>query len=144
MAVKITENFTWKEFEQSSTARYLNIDNTIPSIYKDNIYDLAVLLQKIRNEFKHPIYVTSGYRCPKLNTAVGGSKTSAHMKGLAADIHASNNIWLWDCIMHMIDTGQIEVSQLIWEKGTDEYPAWIHIAIYRPGMSKHNQILYLR
>jgi len=68
------------EVPKEGTKEYLNLKVLIDSC-----------LDPIREHLKGPVTVTSGYRPPKLNTAVGGSKTSAHLKGLAADIHFGNN-----------------------------------------------------
>lgn len=81
-------NFTYEELIHSDTADRYNIDNT-PKF--DQIWvrlaDLAAnVLQPVRDHFGEPIVVTSGYRCPAVNRAVGGSSTSFHAKGCAADI----------------------------------------------------------
>ena len=84
------------------------------------------VLDPIRRMWGRPIIVNSGYRCPKLNAAVGGSATSQHMKGEAADITAGDptkNKELFD----MIERSAIPFDQLIDEKGY----RWIHVS-YRP------------
>lgn len=89
-------NFTITEMVQSSTAEKLNIDNTPPSIVKVHLTETITLLESIRQEWGRyceqqglgtpAIRVSSGYRSPELNKAVGGVKTSAHVLGYAADI----------------------------------------------------------
>lgn len=89
-------NFTIAEMVQSSTAEKLNIDNNPPSIVKVHLTETITLLENIRQEWgiyceQHglgtpAIRVSSGYRSPELNKAVGGVKTSAHVLGYAADI----------------------------------------------------------
>lgn len=81
-------NFTYEELIHSDTADRYNLDNTpkFDQIWV-NLADLAVnVLQPLRDHFGEPIVVTSGYRCPAVNRAVGGSSTSFHAKGFAADI----------------------------------------------------------
>lgn len=105
--------------------------------------ETAQLLEKIRTVYKKPIIVTSGYRCKKLNDAVGGSKTSQHMKGQAADIRSvsdtpQDNKDLFMTIMGMMIQKQIDVGQLI-----DEYNYnWIHIST--PKLKVNNQIKHLK
>lgn len=89
-------NFTIAEMVQSSTAEKLNIDNAPPSIIKVHLTETITLLECIRTEWEiyceqyklgtPAIRVSSGYRSPELNKAVGGVKTSAHVLGYAADL----------------------------------------------------------
>ena len=89
-------NFTIAEMVHSSTAEKLNIDNTPSSIVKVHLTETITLLECIRTEWEiyceqhelgtPAIRVSSGYRSPELNKAVGGVKTSAHVLGYAADI----------------------------------------------------------
>jgi len=79
-------NFSISELTFSQTATRNGIDNTPDDEALINLTQLAWTLQEIRDGIKSPIIVSSGYRSPYLNNAIGGSKTSAHMKGMAADI----------------------------------------------------------
>lgn len=121
--------FSIKEMCKSSTAKKLNINNTPPADIEKN---LTVLIEEcldpIREKFGNPIMVTSGYRCPQLNAACGGSPTSAHKLGQAADIDTSDNTRLWD----VITSGDFKWTQLINEYPDDDgEPSWIHIS-YNP------------
>ena len=79
--------FTIKELSKSSTATKLGINNTPNSEIVSNLEKLVdSILDPLREEYGKPIQVNSGYRCDALNKAVGGSKTSHHRYGLAADI----------------------------------------------------------
>ena len=78
-------HFSMSELTASDTAVRLGIDNTPSAEIVANLEVLAMGLEDIRDILGHPMRVSSGYRCPKLNTAVKGSKTSAHMDGFAAD-----------------------------------------------------------
>lgn len=83
--------FTIKELCKSTTAKQLGIDNSPNSEIVSNLEQLINnILDPLRERFGKPIYVNSGYRSPALNKAVNGSKTSYHMKGLAADITGGN------------------------------------------------------
>jgi len=84
----ITKNFSYSEFEQSDYAYMHGIVNIISSMsIRDAIKELTTtILQPLRDAWGKPITISSGYRCPELNKAVRGSKTSAHMLGYAADL----------------------------------------------------------
>lgn len=123
----MAEFFTKSELTRSDTARIRRIDNT-PTPEASAALDALMwnVLDPIRRMWGRPIIVNSGYRCPKLNAAVGGSATSQHMKGEAADITAGDstkNKELFD----MIERSAIPFDQLIDEKGY----RWIHVS-YRP------------
>lgn len=123
----MAEFFTKSELTRSDTARILKIDNT-PTPEASAALDALMwnVLDLIRRMWGKPIIVNSGYRCPKLNAAIGGSATSQHMKGEAADITAGDptkNKELFD----MIAQSAIPFDQLIDEKNY----RWIHVS-YRP------------
>ena len=130
--------FTINELSLSSTAQKYLIDNT-PD--KPSIANMTLLvdhiLDPIREAWGKPIKINSGYRSKALNSKVGGSKTSDHMLGRAADITAGStaqNKKLFDLIL----TLGLQYDQLIDEKGYK----WIHIS-YRP-VGNRNQILHLK
>ena len=80
--------FTLQEFIKSSTATRLKIDNTPTNEILRNLqYGVSMVLDPLRRIHQQPIIITSGYRCEKLNKAVGGMANSWHTKGNAADIH---------------------------------------------------------
>ena len=83
--MKLSSNFTLSELCKSETAARKGIDNTPPEDVINNLTCLCdMVLQKVRNKLG-VVMVTSGYRSPELNKAIGGSATSDHCKGLAAD-----------------------------------------------------------
>jgi uncharacterized protein YcbK (DUF882 family) len=139
----LSKNFTLEELTESITAANRKIDNTPNPSIKTNLKKLCTdVLQPIRDKYRHPIIITSGYRCPALNSAVGGAKTSQHMTGCAADIKctATSKAYLFNLIKDMMAKGEIRVGQLIWEYGTHKEPNWIHVSL---PYSKVNNILYL-
>lgn len=93
-------NFSIAELVQSSTAEQLKINNNPPTIVRVHLTETITLLENIRAEWgkycehhkiENPaIRVTSGYRSPELNKAVGGVKNSAHVEGYAADLQPVN------------------------------------------------------
>lgn len=85
--MQLTEHFTLSEFVRSETAANKHIDNTPSQEVVDNLRALCRnVLEPARVAFGSPIYITSGYRCPALNKAVGGKITSQHLRGEAADL----------------------------------------------------------
>lgn len=142
---KITEHFSLSEFERSNTARKYNIDNTIPASAVANITTLCHnVLEPLRQHVGEPVEISSGYRCPALNAKVGGSSTSQHMKGEAADIVAPRSspqggkITLLRWFLWIMDN--CEFDQLILEHfpsppGGKKGGPWIHVS-YRAG---HNR-----
>lgn len=141
--MNLTNHFSLQELTNSATAKRLKIDNTPSDLIIKELQDVANMLEKIRIVYGKPIIVTSGYRCPKLNNAVGGSKTSQHVKGQAADIRTisdlpEDNKKLFDLIVEMRKQNQIKWGQLI-----DEYNYnWIHIST--PKLKTNNQILHIK
>ncbi|MFT6474751.1 MAG: hypothetical protein ACJAUS_002476 [Qipengyuania sp.] len=91
---KLTANFTLSEFTASDTADELGITNEPTAIELANITTVAERLQAVRDYLNHALHdpvwlqITSGFRCEALNVAVGGSATSDHRTGLAADFKA--------------------------------------------------------
>lgn len=86
--MKLTDNFAASEFFVSKSNPHLvdSWDKVSPTI-QNNLKRLAKRLQALRDITGRPITITSGYRGPKLNAAVGGASKSYHTKGLAADIN---------------------------------------------------------
>ncbi len=91
LGMKLTENFTLREFVDSPTAKRLGIDNT-PKW--DHVLALANLcrhvLQPLRDHAGRPLLINSGYRCELLNEAVHGVGQSQHLLGEATDIHIAS------------------------------------------------------
>lgn len=83
-----SDYFTLQEFIKSSTAARLKINNTPTNeIIRNLQYGVSMILDPLRRIHQKPIIITSGFRCEKLNKAVGGVANSWHTKGNAADIH---------------------------------------------------------
>lgn len=95
--------FTPSEFFKSPTASRLGLDNFACdwTVYR-NIYYLAFYLDSVRSRLGEPIVITSGYRSPTLNKAVGGVNNSKHLLGIAVDIrvlHNANYEKITDCFL---------------------------------------------
>ena len=140
---QFTKNFSYDELIASATAKRLGLDNTPTPEEKEKLRQLAEdILQPIRDAWKSPIVVTSGYRSEAVNKAVGGVSNSQHQFGEAADIKVGGkdrNRKLFNFIYKLISKGDIKVGQLI-----DEYSySWIHISLPRKG-KENNQILHVK
>jgi zinc D-Ala-D-Ala carboxypeptidase len=117
--MKLSENFSLSEFTETSTGLPNKPNQEAITNLK---YLVQYVLQPARDKFG-PIEVTSGYRSPAVNAAVGGSATSDHLFGRAADIQCEDMASVFEFIRK-----QTHFKQLIWEFGTDKQPAWIHVA----------------
>lgn len=135
--------FSVKELTNSEIAKKQGIDNTPNKEQTDNLENLIKVLDIIREAWGKPITVNSGFRCLQLNKAVGGSKTSWHLKGMAADIRCSDNLGLWNLIVKLQKENKIHFTELINEKADKNgNPSWIHIAV-NPSNLK-NQIKFIK
>ena len=86
--IRVSKNFALSEMVKSATAERLNVDNSPSDIHLVNLTHLAIhILQPVRDQFG-VITINSGYRSPALNAKVGGSKTSQHCNGQAADFES--------------------------------------------------------
>lgn len=128
--------FTIDELCYSATAERHGIENKPDNGVVCNLSRLVrEVLDPLREEYGRPIIVTSGYRSPKLNKLVGGTKYSAHLDGRAADIRSTHYDRelikeIGDIIVNHINDWPID--QVIFEKRDNRgLPAWIHVAFSR-------------
>ena len=129
--------FSFQEMERSATATRYAIDNTIPAALKNNVQQLVdCVLDPLRQAWGRPLTISSGYRCPELNKAVGGSPTSHHLRGMAADITTGNKVDNRKLFQLIVDL-KLPYTQLIDEKDF----SWVHVS-HEPGNIKR-QILKL-
>ena len=130
------KHFTINELTRSDTALRLGIDNRPPANAVAALHALVDnVLDPLREAWGGPIHVNSGYRCPALNKAVGGTPGSQHQRGEAADITVgsrSGNRRLLALIKRL----NLPVDQCIDEKDC----RWIHVS-HRPG---RNRRLYMK
>lgn len=137
--MNLTANFTLSEMVKSETALRHDMDNT-PG--EAEIASLRLLcekiLQPVREHYGKGVKVNSGFRHPEVNAKVGGSKTSDHCKGQAADIEIPG-IPNADLALHIVDT--YKFTQVILEFYTPGVPdsGWVHVS-YDPANLK-NQVL---
>ena len=131
--------FTMGEMMRSDTAARKGINNKCTKEDAERLKKLIEnVLDPLREAYGKPIKVNSGYRCPELNKAVGGSKTSDHMKGCAADIVGTPNTKSENKrLFYLAQSIGIEWKQLIEEKNF----SWIHISYDENDI--RNQVLSL-
>lgn len=124
--MQLTEHFTLSEFVRSETAAHKHIDNTPSPEVVENLRALCRhVLEPARVAFGAPVYITSGYRCPALNKAVGGKPTSQHQYGEAADLQVQGVRNLKRLYKVIKDHGIFD--QLLYE--TNQAGAkWIHVS----------------
>jgi len=132
----LTEHFTWAEAEITS---HRSIDNTLPEELKPIIQKTAYGMERVRTCLNVPIIVSSWYRCPELNAAVGSKDTSQHLKGEAVD---------W--IAPQYGTPVVVAKKLLqyqeyinWDQLILEH-TWIHISFKSdPTVANRGQVLSL-
>jgi zinc D-Ala-D-Ala carboxypeptidase len=123
---QLSAHFSWEEAERSETAARRGIDNSVPSVLRGNVELTAGYMEEVRELLGNtPLRVTSWYRSPVLNSAIGGSRTSAHMKGLAVDFKPPAGMTL-NQAFSIIAASDIPFDQLI-EERTRDGAFWIHI-----------------
>ena len=122
----LTEHFTLQEFLYSETASRQGLDNTPSEDSLANLQRLAETMELVRTICDdNPVTITSGYRSPEVNAAIGGSSTSAHMSGLACDfiVPLFGDPY---AVCKAIEPRMAElmIDQLIWE-----YEDWVHLGL---------------
>ncbi len=125
---ELTPHFTLEEFTDSQTAARMGINNVPPagSQERKNLQRTAEVMEKVRTLLgDKPILISSGYRSPQVNAAVGGSKSSAHMSALACDFscpgYGTPKAICKHLHSHMKALG---IDQLI-----HEYDTWVHLGL---------------
>jgi hypothetical protein len=136
--MRLSENFSLEELTASETAARRGIDNTPSEEVINNLKRLAAALQEVRALLNNrSILVSSGYRSPELNQAVGGSATSDHCKGLAADFICPSYGTPNDVVR------AIAGSNLSFKQVIREFDKWVHLSIPEEGQEPRKQALII-
>lgn len=138
MPKKLSEHFTLEEMTLSQTATRKGLDNTPPPEESKNLKALCVkLLEPIRALAGNPVVVSSGYRSPAVNKAIGGAKNSQHVRGEAADITcpALGQKKLFDLIRK---------SGLPFDQVIDEFEQWVHVSYRRDARKNRGETMRAR
>lgn len=133
---------SYDEATHSQTASREGIDNTptpeilaVMKITALNVLEKARELVSSARGKDTPIYISSFYRCPKLNGDIpGSSRTSQHEKGEAIDMMVNETDFTKADLFALIKA-KMQFDQLIWEYGDDKQPAWVHCSF----SSTHNR-----
>lgn len=141
--MKLSEHFSLEEFTASDTAAARHINNTPPPECIINLTKLAMELENVRALLGFPITISSGFRCPDLNAAVGGVPNSDHVRGLAADFVCPDFGTALEIAQAIAATAvlpdpPIRIGQLIYEK-PKKLP-WVHFSIH-PVALPQNRII---
>ena len=128
--MKLSMNLSLSEVLVSQTAKRLQISNEPTKEHLNNLKQIANnIFQPLRDGLGYPIYVSSGYRSEALNKAIkGSSKTSQHMKGQALDLDADVYKGVTNKDIFLFIRDNLDFDQLIWEYGTINSPAWVHVS----------------
>lgn len=129
----ISSNFSYKEFEESDTARKNHIQNVITDTeVRDSVKALVLnVLQPLRDKWGGPLVINSGYRSPKLNRLVGGASTSQHVKGEAADVGCTDPV----ALARLAKRLNLPYDQMI------VYPSFVHFS-HKLNGNQRGQVLY--
>lgn len=131
----LTPHFTLAEMTTSQIANREGIDNSPDSQSIANLVELCQTLEAVRSLVDRPILISSGYRSKALNRKIGGAATSAHVRGLAADIIAVS-LAPRELARRIIDSG-LPFDQLILE-----FDGWVHLGLAET--APRQQILTIR
>ena len=137
----ISKHVSLREGVFSQTATRRDLDNTPNEEQLENMKLIGEkVFEPLREWVGGPIKINSFFRGLPLNTAIGGAKSSQHMKGQAMDIddtfgHATN-AEMYNWIKENID-----FDQMIWEFGTDKNPNWVHISYVSPEKNRNRCLL---
>ena len=137
------KNFELGEFIKSNTAKIRLIDNTPSFDVVDNLEEfIEKFLLPLRDAYGKPIIISSGYRCEKLNKAVGGVATSVHMRGWGADLQISGKIGQFnafvDFVKDGVDSNRIPFDQLLIEPSGKTY--WLHVGYKSNNGAQRRQV----
>jgi len=134
----ISKHISWHEGTYSRTGERRDLDNTPNEEQLKCMKEVAEnLFEPLRKWVGGPIKINSFFRGEPVNTAIGGSRKSQHMKGQAIDIddtfrHKTN------AEMYYYIKDNLDFDQMIWEFGDDKNPNWLHISwvSHRPNRKK--------
>ena len=137
--IYLTPHFTLEELTASDTADECGIDNSATPEVRDRLAQLAGKLEDIRSLLgAKPVMVSSGYRCPQLNKAIGGAETSAHLYGCAADFIVPEFGDPYKICCYLTQLEGFLYDQLINEEGGGA--RWVHIGLAVTGEPRCNDL----
>jgi len=141
--MRLSENFTLREFTKSQTASRKGIDNTPSEQHLEAAQALFENVAQPVRDYFGPTIITSGYRSPALNEAIGGSATTQHSKGEAVDLEvpgvATAEVAEWI-------SKNLVYDQLILEFYTpgDTNSGWVHVSFKSDGSNRQENLTATR
>ncbi len=134
--------FTLQELIRSNEAAKRKIDNTPSFEVVEHLRELTEkVLEPLRAAYGMSIYVSSGYRCPALNKAVGGSATSVHQIGYAVDLQVNGSFEEFrDFVVEWFRKTGTWFDQILLERNKATGAKWIHIGLYNNAGQQRGQI----
>jgi zinc D-Ala-D-Ala carboxypeptidase len=140
----LSKNLSLAEMIISESAKRKGISNVPTPEHKKNMEVLAEkVFQPIRDHFKTPIYISSGYRSKELNKEIRGSQTSQHSTGEAIDIDMDGSGTVTNKQIFEYIKNNLDFDQLIWEFGSKNNPDWVHVSFKAVGKNR-KQVLIAR
>lgn len=140
LKLTMAKYFKAAEMLKSETAEKNKIQNTPSDEVEQNIEELLEVLDGLREHYGKPIKITSGYRCAALNKLVGGSPTSAHVIGYAADLQPVQGSFeeFKASVIDWLDKSGVKFDQCIIERNKNTQ--WVHFGLYnRKGQQRGQQ-----
>tara|TARA_Y100001938_G_scaffold103067_1_gene140730 strand:+ start:133 stop:603 length:471 start_codon:yes stop_codon:yes gene_type:complete len=134
----ISKHISYHEGTYSRTGERRDLDNTPNKDQLKCMEEVANnLFEPLREWVNGPIKINSFFRGEPVNTAIGGSRKSQHMKGQAIDIDDTFG-YKTNAEMYHYIKDNLDFDQMIWEFGNDENPNWLHISwvSHRPNRKK--------
>ena len=144
MSINGTEHFNQTAVEHSDYAVAHNLDNSLPEELEGNAQRQCEFLEEVRSFLTGhygqdvKMFVTSFYRGPGLNKAIGGVQTSQHCKGQATDFHTS--VGTVDEIFDIIRESDLQFDQLILEYDSEGH-RWVHTSTPDDGVEARREAL---
>lgn len=126
--MKLSAHFTLDEFTASETAERRRLDNSLPPELLMTAQNTAEMMEKIRAVLgDNPIIITSGYRSPEVNRAIGSGDSSDHIKAMAVDFKCPAYGTPKAVALHLADKiDSLGIGQIIYEH------TWVHVSTRRP------------
>lgn len=138
--MKLSAHFDLAEFTRSESAKRHGVSNDPTPEHQENLKTLCEkVLEPIRMFNGGPLNISSGYRSKNLNHFIGGSLSSQHCEGKAADIDMDGMTGKSNTEIFNYIKDNLDFDQLIWEFGDNNKPDWVHVSYN--GAKNRKQIL---
>ena len=123
---KLSDHFTFYELTRTDKPEFQTVNREKAQGYVSELTGLCrIILEPVRAHYGRQVIIHSGFRCEELNAAIGGSKTSRHLQGMAADFHIAG-VPLDDAFLWLWKESDIPFGQLIDERRNNS--RWLHIS----------------